>query len=80
MGHSNSDGVRKGIIMHTMQTDRDQANEATGLDALIEAYKKDVDVSLIRENLRLSVDQRLQQLMRLQEFAEELQRARRKAL
>lgn len=65
--------------MHAMQTDRDQANQGTGLDAVIEAYKKDVDVSLIRENLRLSVDQRLAQLMRLQEFAEELQRARRKA-
>jgi len=50
-----------------------------GLDAVIEAYKKDVDVSLIRENLRLTVDQRFQQLMKLQQFAEELQRAGRKA-
>jgi hypothetical protein len=65
--------------MHVMQMDRDQANRATGFDALIDAYKKDVDVSLIRENLRLSVDQRLQQLMRLQEFAEQLRQARRKA-
>ena len=66
--------------MQTMQTDRDQAKRATGFDAVIDAYKKDVDVSLIRENLRLSVDQRLQQLMRLQAFAEELQRGGRKAL
>jgi len=65
--------------MHAMQTDRDQLNRATGVDAVIEVYKKDVDVTLIRANLRLSVDERLQQLMRLQEFAEELQRARRKA-
>jgi hypothetical protein len=50
-----------------------------GLDAVIEAYKKDVDVTLIRENLRLTVDQRFQQLMKLQQFAEELQRAGRKA-
>ena len=49
------------------------------LDPLIEAYKKDVDVTLIRENLRLTVDQRFQQLMNLQDFAEELQRAGRKA-
>lgn len=49
------------------------------LDRVIEAYKKDIDVTLIRENLRLTVDQRFQQLMRLQEFAEELQRAGRKA-
>jgi hypothetical protein len=48
-------------------------------DPVIEAYKRWVDVTLIRENLRLTVDQRFQQLMRMQEFAEELQRAGRKA-
>jgi hypothetical protein len=48
-------------------------------DPVIEAYKKGIDVTLIRENLRLTVDQRIQQLMRMQEFAEELQRAGRKA-
>lgn len=57
----------------------EHAGPATGLDAVIDAYKKDIDVSLIRENLRLTVDQRFQQLMKLQEFAEELQRAGRKA-
>jgi hypothetical protein len=51
----------------------------SGLDAVIEAYKKDVDITLIRKNLRLTVDQRFQQLMKLQQFAEELQRAGRKA-
>ena len=49
------------------------------LDAVIEAFKKDVDVTLIRENLRLTVEQRFQQLMKLQQFAEELRRAGRKA-
>jgi len=34
---------------------------------------------LIRENLRLTVDQRFQQLMKLQQFAEDLRRAGRKA-
>ena len=61
-------------------TDSDQTVQSpAGLDAVIEAYKKDVDVTLIRENLRLTVDQRFQQLMKLQQFAEELQRAGRKA-
>jgi len=55
------------------------AREKSGLDAVIEAYKKDVDVTLIRENLRLTVDQRFEQLMKLQEFAEDLRRAGRKA-
>lgn len=49
------------------------------LDPLIEAYKKNIDVTLIRENLRLTVDQRFQQLMKLQQFAEDLRRAGRKA-
>lgn len=45
------------------------------VDPVIEWYKKDVDRTLIRENLRLSVEQRFEKLMRLQEFAEELRRA-----
>ena len=48
-------------------------------DPVIEAYKKDVDRTLIRENLRLTVDERFQQLMKLQEFAEELRRAGKEA-
>jgi hypothetical protein len=57
----------------------EQTQPQREVDALIEAYKKDIDVTLIRENLRLTVDERFQQLMKLQEFAEELQRAGRKA-
>ena len=52
----------------------------TGLNSVIEAYKKGIDLTLIRENLRLTVDQRFQQLMKLQRFAEELQQAEQKAL
>lgn len=59
--------------------DADQDEAGTDLDPVIEAYRKDVDVTLIRENLRLSVDQRFQQLMKLQQFAEDLRRAGRKA-
>lgn len=44
-------------------------------DPVIEAYKLDVDRTLLRENLRLSVEQRFEKLMRLQQFAEELRRA-----
>jgi len=44
-------------------------------DPVIEAYKRDIDMTLIRENLKLSIDERLENLMRLQEFAEELRRA-----
>ena len=45
------------------------------LDPVIEAYKKDVDLTLLRENLKLTVEERFLKLMRLQEFAEELRKA-----
>ena len=48
-------------------------------DPVIELYKKDVDRMLIRENLKRTPDERLLQLMKLQEFAEELQAAGRRA-
>jgi len=57
----------------------EQTPKRSGLDSIIDAYKKDIDVTLIRENLRLTVEQRFQRLMELQRFAEELQRAGRKA-
>ena len=59
--------------------DADKHGSEKDPDPVIEAYKKDVDVTLIRENLRLTVDQRFQQLMKLQQFAEDLRRAGRKA-
>jgi hypothetical protein len=49
-------------------------------DPVIEMYKKDIDRTLIRENLRLSVEERFEKLMRLQAFAEELRRAGREAM
>ena len=48
-------------------------------DPVIEAYKKDIDRTLIRENLKLTPEQRLLQLMKLQEFAEELRTADRRS-
>jgi len=48
-------------------------------DPVIEAYKKDIDRTLIRENLKLTVTQRFENLMALQRFAEELQNAGRRA-
>lgn len=59
--------------------DVDKVEGGADLDPVIEAYKKDVDVTLIRENLHLTVDERFQQLMKLQQFAEDLRRAGRKA-
>jgi Uma2 family endonuclease len=44
-------------------------------DPVIEAYKKDIDRTLLRENLKRSIDERFEQLMELQRFGEELRRA-----
>ncbi|HEY6323533.1 MAG TPA: hypothetical protein VJA16_18480 [Thermoanaerobaculia bacterium] len=46
---------------------------------MIEAFKKDVDRTLLRENLILTPEERLRKLMRLQRAAEELARAGRRA-
>jgi hypothetical protein len=48
-------------------------------DPVVEAYKKDIDRSLLRENLKLTVEERLRNLMRLQRFAEEMRQAGRRA-
>jgi hypothetical protein len=49
------------------------------LDPVVEAYKKDVDRTLIRENLKLSVEERFLKAMALMRFAEEMRRAGREA-
>ena len=44
-------------------------------DPVIEAYKKDVDRTLLRENLKLTPEERLRKLIELQAFADEVRRA-----
>jgi len=53
----------------------DQPTIAFQSDPIIELYKQDVDRTLLAENLLLTVQQRVEKLMRLQQFAEELRRA-----
>lgn len=45
------------------------------LDPIIDAYRKDVDMTQIRENLKLTPDQRLARLEALLADAEEFRRA-----
>lgn len=52
-----------------------QPAEEPSPDPVLEAYKRDVDRALIRQNLRRSVEERLEVLVELQRFAEELRRA-----
>ena len=46
---------------------------------VIEAFKKDIDRTLIRENLKLTHEERLLKLMQLQCFVQELHYAGRRA-
>lgn len=48
-------------------------------DPVIEAYKRDIDRTLLRENLRRTVDERVRNLMALQRLAEEARHAGRQA-
>ena len=42
---------------------------------VIEAYKKDVDRTLIRENLKLTPDERVRKMISVLRFVEEVQRS-----
>ena len=45
-------------------------------DTVIEAYKKDVDRTLIRENLKLTIDERVGRMIKALRLAEALRRSR----
>jgi hypothetical protein len=56
----------------------DDFGEPLEPDPVIEVYKRDIDRTLIRENLKRSPEERLVRLMQLQRFAEELRAAGRR--
>jgi hypothetical protein len=51
------------------------ASPRSSLDDVIERYKRDLDLTLLRENLARTPTERLLALQELQRFAEELRRA-----
>jgi hypothetical protein len=57
----------------TTSTDADSP-----LDAVIEAYKQDVDRTLIRENLKLTPDERVRKMLRFREAVEQIRGAARR--
>ena len=60
-----------------MTQQQTRSDSAAGLepDPVIEAYKKDIDRTLLRQNLRRSVPERLANLIALQRLAHEARRA-----
>ena len=51
----------------------------SSIDDIIDLYKKDVDRTLIRENLKLSPEERLRKAQQMAKVAEELREAGRRA-
>ena len=53
------------------------------IDPVIEVYMRDVDITLLRENLKLTPGERFEKFVRFAKFAEQMreagERARRKA-
>jgi hypothetical protein len=46
-------------------------------DPVVEAYKRDVDLTLIRQNLRLTVEERVSKMIGALRLAEEVRNSRR---
>ena len=53
-------------------------DQGDSMQAVIELYKKDVDRTLIRQNLKLTVEERLLNLQNFNQFTEELRIAGKK--
>ena len=51
----------------------------SSLDDIIEVYKRDVDITLIDECLKRTVEERIRALEDFEQFREELQKATKKA-
>ncbi|MFN7932090.1 MAG: hypothetical protein U0R19_02110 [Bryobacteraceae bacterium] len=49
------------------------------IDEIIELYKKDIDTTLLDENLRRTPEERIRALEEFERFREELQTANRKS-
>jgi hypothetical protein len=61
--------------MRAMRT----AARTSAIDAVVDRYAGDVDRTLLRRNLKLTPQERLDQLQELARFADELRRAGRTA-
>jgi len=58
---------------------REELAPADYCDPVIEAFKKDVDRTLLRENLKLTVEQRIEKAQSFHEVVEGLREAGRRA-
>ncbi len=55
----------------------DETPARSSIDDILELYRKDVDRTLLRENLKLTVDQRVRKMISALKFAEAVRQSRR---
>ncbi len=85
LGHSGetsmgAGGPRRDYLQSMTKNRSPHAGESPpDRDPVVEAYKRDIDRTLLRENLDKSVEERLTTLVALQRLAEEARRAGRSA-
>lgn len=77
--HTQDGGQQAAASPPLQHPERASMDPADRPDPIVELYKKHVDHSLLRENLKLTPEPRLLKMMDLQRFAAELQRAGRAA-
>lgn len=58
-----------------MNDERDTRVEHSSIDDVIDVYKRDVDVTLLRKRLAMTPTERILALQALQRFADEVRRA-----
>ena len=68
-------GSRDRGRIEVMSDEPDARFERSSIDDVIAVYKRDVDVTLLRERLAMSPTERILALQALQRFADELRRA-----
>ena len=61
--------------MRDRHAEQYEGAEGPGADPVVEAYKRDVDRTLLRQNLRRTVTERVENLIALQRLAAEARRA-----
>jgi hypothetical protein len=58
------------------EVNSDSTSGSAGLDPVVEAYKKDGDVTLLQENLKLTTAERVEKMVAALRFAEAVRNSR----
>lgn len=74
-GHPGRVGAPLNGYVLRMRGAPDERQDLTTVDPVVEAYKRDLDLASLRQNLKRSVEERIAALVALQRLADEARRA-----